>query len=255
MHIHAVPAFDDNYIWILQPKNSTQCVIVDPGDAKPVIKFLEEQQLTPAALLITHHHHDHSGGIQALTERYSMPVYGPADEDISGVTHKLRGGDRLPLSVLDMSFSIIDCPGHTSGHIAFYSDPILFCGDTLFSAGCGRMFEGTPAQFVKSLQRFKTLPDDTLIYCAHEYTAANLKFAQAVEPDNQAISEHQQWVAQRRQADEITLPSTLSLEREINPFLRCHLFSVQQSAQQHAQTSLADEVEVFACIRQWKDNF
>ncbi|WP_198679620.1 hydroxyacylglutathione hydrolase [Aliidiomarina minuta] len=255
MHIHAIPAFNDNYIWILQPKDSTQCVIVDPGDAQPVMKFLAEHQLTPAALLITHHHHDHTGGIQALTDRYAMPVYGPAEEDISGVTDKLRGGDSLPLTVLNLTFNIIDCPGHTNGHIAFYSAPLLFCGDTLFSAGCGRMFEGTPEQFIKSLRRFKALPDETLVYCAHEYTAANLEFAKAVEPDNQAISSHQQWVAERRQANEITVPSTLRLERKINPFLRCHLFSVQQSAQRYAQTSLADEVEVFACIREWKDNF
>ncbi|MGX5913700.1 hydroxyacylglutathione hydrolase [Aliidiomarina sp. Khilg15.8] len=259
MKIHAVPAFDDNYIWIVQAKDSARCLIVDPGQAKPVLEFLQREQLQPEALLITHHHHDHTGGIGEITTAYECPVYGPASETIAGVTHPLHGGDTLTLGAMGLTFDIIDCPGHTAGHIAFYTaqgtDPMLFCGDTLFSAGCGRMFEGNPRQFLASLQRLDELPADTRVYCAHEYTQANLNFACAVEPDNAAAHQHLQKVRELRAAEQITLPSTLALEREINPFLRCHLHSVQQAAEQHCQTELGDAVDVFACVRKWKDSF
>lgn len=259
MKIHAVPAFDDNYIWIVQAKDSARCLIVDPGQAKPVLEFLQREQLQPEALLITHHHHDHSGGIEAICAAYDCPVYGPASETIAGVTHPLQGGDSVTFADMDLEFAVIDCPGHTAGHIAFFAEaddkPVLFCGDTLFSAGCGRMFEGNPRQFLASLQRLDKLPAETRVYCAHEYTEANLKFACSVEPDNKAVQEHLKKVTSLRAAAQITLPSTLALERDINPFLRCHLHSVRQSAEQHCQTELADTVDVFACIRKWKDSF
>lgn len=259
MKIHAVPAFDDNYIWILQAKDSASCVIVDPGQAKPVLEFLQRENLQPAAVLITHHHHDHTGGISGITSSFDCPVYGPATESIAGVTHPLQGGDTLTLSDVDLTFDVIDCPGHTAGHIAYYSEsneaPMLFCGDTLFSAGCGRMFEGNPRQFLASLQRLNQLPGDTQVYCAHEYTEANLRFSCCVEPGNQAAQQHLQRVKKLRADDQITLPSTLALEREINPFLRCHLHSVHQAAEKHCQTGLGDTIETFACIRKWKDSF
>jgi hydroxyacylglutathione hydrolase len=259
MNIHAVPAFDDNYIWILQAKDSARCLIVDPGEAKPVLAFLQQHELQPAGILITHHHHDHTGGINQLVAAYDCPVYGPATESVEGVTHTLRGGEQLDVTAVNMKFDVIDCPGHTAGHIAFYTEdaaePMLFCGDTLFSAGCGRMFEGNPRQFLASLQRLNQLPETTRVYCAHEYTEANLNFASAVEPDNKAVQQRLQQVRDLRAANQITLPSTLAVEREINPFLRCHLHNVKQAAERHCQTGLGDTIEVFACVRKWKDSF
>lgn len=255
MYIQAIPAFEDNYIWLLKSPHGQDCVVVDPGQAQPVLDALAQTGLNLAAILITHHHYDHTGGISQLVEEFGCPVYGPDNPQISGITHPVADGDVVTLDVLDTSFRVIACPGHTLDHIAFYSAPHLFCGDTLFSSGCGRMLEGNPRQFWESLQRFTALPDDTEIYCAHEYTEANLKFAKQVEPGNQSIDTHLEWVQKKRQRGEQTLPTNLVLETRINPFLRCHMQSVKDAAQQRAQTSLVEESEIFACLRNWKDNF
>lgn len=251
MHIEAVSAFDDNYIWVI--RNDTACIVIDPGDAAPVLRYLDQQQLTLSAILITHHHHDHTGGIEELYAAFACPVYGPVNPSINGITHPVTDNDTIHLSELKLDFQVIACPGHTLDHIAFYSEPWLFCGDTLFSAGCGRMFEGQPAQFLHSLQRLSALPADTEVYCAHEYTAANLKFARLVEPDNKMIDEHSDWVKRKRQQGEKTLPTTIALEAQINPFLRCHLQTIKEAAQKRAQTSLNGPAEVFACLRHWKN--
>lgn len=254
MQVHAIKAFDDNYIWLILADDKRHCVVVDPGQAEPVQAYLDEQQLELSAILITHHHYDHTGGIGPLQQRYQCPVFGPHN-DIATITERLNDGDTVTVPGLALQFQVIACPGHTLDHIAFYSKPWLFCGDTLFSAGCGRMFEGHPDQFNNSLQRLMTLPPDTLVYCAHEYTAANLRFAKAVEPSNHSIDEHQAWVQRKRQQNTPTLPTTIALEASINPFVRCHLESVKVSAERRAQTSLGSADEVFACLRNWKDNF
>ncbi|MCC5880343.1 MAG: hydroxyacylglutathione hydrolase [Idiomarina sp.] len=253
MHIHAVSAFDDNYIWIIH--DSHHCVVIDPGQAEGVIEFVSQHQLSIAAILVTHHHHDHTGGVKALRQLTDCPVYGPDNPTISELTHRVGDADNVNIPSLGLDFSVLACPGHTLDHIAFYAAPWLFCGDTLFSAGCGRMFEGQPQQFWHSLEYLSALPDDTLVYCAHEYTEANLNFAAAVEPDNHAITTYLAEVKKKREDGQITLPSTLALEFNVNPFLRCRMQSVKDAAQQRAQTSLTDPADVFACIRHWKDSF
>lgn len=253
MHIHALPAFEDNYIWLIA--NQQHCIVVDPGEAQVVVDYLEQHQLNLCAILVTHHHYDHTGGVAQLQNLTDCDVYGPGRENIDGVTHVVNDGDKVHIQQLDLVFDVFACPGHTLDHIAFYTKPWLFCGDTLFSAGCGRMFEGKPKQFLHSLKYLSALPDNTEVYCAHEYTEANLRFAATVEPDNERIATHQKWAAVQRNRGASTLPSQLALERAINPFLRCHTQSVKDAAQQRARTSLNDESEVFACIRHWKDTF
>lgn len=251
-----VPAFEDNYIWLIRGRSAGQVALVDPGDAAPVLAALSRLDLTPVAILCTHHHGDHTGGIEELKRRFpDMPVYGPGDENIAGITHALRDGERLDLPVLGLRFEILAVPGHTRGHIAYYGHGWLFCGDTLFSAGCGRLFEGTPEQMQRSLARLGALPGDTLVYCAHEYTRANLRFAQAVEPDNPAIQRYRGEVDERRARGEPTVPSTIALERAINPFLRWDSPAVRRAAENRAGTALTDDISVFAAIRRWKDSF
>lgn len=253
LHIQAISAFDDNYIWVIH--NHTHCVVVDPGQAEGVLRYIHQHQLTIAAILVTHHHYDHTGGVMELKATSDCPVYGPDNSEVASVTNTCRDGDVVHIDALDLTFDVIACPGHTLDHIAFYAQPWLFCGDTLFSAGCGRMFEGTAPQFMQSLLKLASLPGDTQIYCAHEYTEANLRFAAAVEPDNKAIEQHQQRVAQLRAQGKPSLPSVLTTELSINPFLRCAKQSVKDAAQTRAQTSLHDISDVFACIRHWKDTF
>ena len=222
-------AFRDNYIWLMHGRDPTCVAVVDPGDATPVETALEAGGLTLEAILVTHHHADHTGGIETLLATRDVPVFGPQNERIPDLTVPLAAGDRADLETLGLAFDVLDVPGHTAGHIAFYGHGALFCGDTLFSAGCGRLFEGTPAQMLASLDALAALPDDTRVYCAHEYTLSNLKFARAVEPENTAIAEYTGRAEQRRRADEPTLPSTLGLERKVNPFLRCDHASVAKA--------------------------
>ncbi len=247
-------AFRDNYIWLIHaPQHSRSIVIVDPGDARPVIEAIELNELTPIGIFATHHHPDHVGGVSELVERFNLEVWGPAGEHIPCRTHALREGDSVDLSEFQLRFQVIDIPGHTSGHIAYHGHGALFCGDTLFSAGCGRLFEGTPTQMTDSLNKLKSLPDDTRVYCGHEYTLANLRFAQCVEPENDALNDYLEASTERRASGVPTLPSTIAMERQVNPFLRCDQPAVRASAEAHAGRSLPDEVDVFAIVRAWKD--
>ena len=252
-----IPAFADNYIWaMLRPGH---CVVVDPGDAAPVFKFLAERQLELDAIIVTHHHADHTGGVAALTAHWNVPVYGPAAENIVGVTHALCEGDSVALpDFVAAPFLVMEVPGHTSGHIAYVSGDILFCGDTLFAAGCGRLFEGTAAQLHNSLTRLAALPGTTRVYCTHEYTLSNLRFALAVETDNAELLARSFKEQARRDKGEPTLPSTVALERATNPFLRCTEAEVMQSARDHMKQNsprLSNPSDVFAVLRQWKNEF
>lgn len=255
LKVTPVKAFRDNYIWLVHGDDPHQVAIVDPGDAGPVFRALESQGLEAVAILLTHHHPDHSGGITALRQALDIPAWGPAAERVAGVTHPVTGSDHVDLPRLGLSFAVIDIPGHTAGHIAFYGHGALFCGDTLFSAGCGRVFEGTPEQMLGSLDALARLPADTLVYCGHEYTLANLRFARAVEPGNAEIAQHAEHVAALRADDIPSLPSTLALEKRINPFLRCAEPGVMEAARRRAGHALASRHEVFAAVRRWKDEF
>lgn len=256
--IYPVPALDTNYIWLLQPDAATPDVyIVDPGDAEPVFAAVEQRGLRPVGVLLTHHHWDHTDGLPALLARYPVPVYGPRSRRIPHVTHPLEDGELLALPGLE--FEIIAVPGHTLDHIVYFQhqdgQPRVFCGDALFAAGCGRMFEGQPAQMLASLERLAALPAATLVYCAHEYTLPNLDFARHLEPDNTELIERCITTLAQRRQQKITLPSTIGLEIRTNPFLRCHLPAIRQAAEQHCGKSLTDPAAVFACLREWKDNF
>lgn len=252
-----IPAFVDNYFWLIH--NGKSAIIVDPGDAAPVQACLKQHRLQLCAILLTHHHADHIGGVADLAEP-SIPVYGPlADQRngrISYITHGCQQNDFL--SELKLRFDVIEVPGHTSTHIAFYCAELasLFCGDTLFAGGCGRLFEGTPAQMVNSLHKISALPLDTKIYCAHEYTLANLRFALVVEPGNQALQNRFKHVCAARKQVLATVPSQLDLELQTNPFLRCRLSEIIHTLQsQQKLTAAIDEVSVFAAMRQWKNIF
>jgi hydroxyacylglutathione hydrolase len=254
LEVLAIPAFRDNYIWLLRKANDRSAIVVDPGDAGPVVQALTQSGLDLAAILVTHHHADHQGGVAALAERYRALVYGPAAESITGLTHRLAGGETIELPALGTPVRVLSVPGHTSGHLAYLINNRLFCGDTLFGAGCGRLFEGTPAQMATSLGLLASLPDDTAVYCAHEYTEMNLRFAAAVEPENPAIQRRIAEVATLRARGEPSVPSTLALEKATNPFLRCEQPGVIAAAQ--ARGAVAnDRVSVFAAIRGWRNEF
>lgn len=253
--ITPVEAFQDNYIWALH-NAAGQCVVVDPGDAQVVESFLAQQKLQLAAILITHHHPDHTGGLKALCAQRDIPVYGPHNPTIHGITQACGNGDHVALNMLGLSFQVLEVPGHTLDHIAFYcaDDKLLFCGDTLFHCGCGRLFEGTPEQMLQSLDTLAALPGDTGIYCTHEYTLANMAFARAVEPDNTALQTAQQKAQARREQQQPTLPAQLDEQLRINPFLRSRQAPVMAAARSRGATG-DDPVSVFAHIRQWKDSF
>ncbi len=250
-----LPALKDNYIWLLKNKASDHVAIIDPSEAKPVLNLIESEGLIPIAILITHHHWDHVGGIAEITEKYNIPVYTPKTESVAGSTNPVGEADIVSLPELNLELNILDVPGHTSGAVAYYAEGMVFSGDTLFTAGCGRMFEGTAPQMHASLSKFKTLPNDTLLYCGHEYTVANLQFAASVEPENKAIQERLCQAKQLRDKNLPTIPATLAIEKETNPFLRCEQTSVINAASQHAGKKLDKSHEVFAAIRHWKDNF
>jgi hydroxyacylglutathione hydrolase len=255
IEIRAVPAFRDNYIWLIMNTRNQTVAIVDPGDASVVIDALKRFQLTPVAILITHHHLDHIGGIAGILQYYQIPVYGPASESIPGMTHPLHDTDVITLTDLDLKFEIMAVPGHTLGHIAYYGDRKLFIGDTLFMAGCGRLFEGTAEQLYHSIDRVAKLQNDTLIYCTHEYTLANLHFASAVEPDNSDISARMERCKHLRENNLPTVPGTLECEKTTNPFLRVTNTEVIAAAEKFAGHRLDTAVDVFASIRKWKDQY
>jgi hydroxyacylglutathione hydrolase len=251
-----IRAFKDNYIWLLVNSDSHYCAIVDPGDADPVLDYLQKEHLIPTTILITHHHHDHSGGVLKLKEHYpTLIAYGPTQEVIAGIDHKIVENDVIKLAPLDLTFTVLDIPGHTKGHVAYYGHGMLFCGDTLFAAGCGRLFEGTAQQMYDSLTKICRLSDNTLIYCAHEYTAANLRFAEIVEPQNTDIQQRKKDVALQMEQHVPTLPSYLSLEKLTNPFLRCNQRSVVTSVQSQLDENTVDPVSIFQALRAWKDKF
>jgi hydroxyacylglutathione hydrolase len=254
IQISALPAFTDNYIWLLQDHRTQRCAVVDPGDAAPVQAWLDAHpEWTLSDILITHHHHDHVGGVEHLKSLTGAKVYGPASENIPGRDVALKDDDKV--SVLGWDFDVHAVPGHTLGHIAYYHHGLLFCGDTLFAAGCGRLFEGTPQQMHTSLSRLAALPEDTLVYCTHEYTLSNLKFAAAVEPGNPDIAARLEKVALQRQNGVMTLPSTLALEKLTNPFLRTAETLVTQKVDERNGAQDRAPSEVFAALRAWKDTF
>jgi hydroxyacylglutathione hydrolase len=282
MELIALPAFSDNYIWMLH--DGARALVVDPGDAVVVQQALDARQLELGAILVTHHHADHVGGVDALRTRLRGPIFGPARENIPKPYTAINGGDTV--EALGMRFEVFDVPGHTAGHIAYLhrpeaqslgrpeaahsplggrwspSDrlggqveaPLLFCGDTLFSAGCGRLFEGTPAQMHASLSLLAALPGPTRVCCTHEYTLSNLRFAHAAEPENSTIAAHTAWCEGERAEGRPTLPSTIERERQINPFLRCQEDAVAATAEAHGASS-NDPVAVFAALREWKNQF
>ncbi len=253
LRIHPVPAFEDNYLWVLE--DGRHAAVVDPGDEHPVQAFLESRGLALTAILATHHHGDHVGGLEWLAKRWGCEVFGPAGEKIDGLTKRLREGDRITVPGLGVEMDILDVPGHTRGHIAYAGPNLLFCGDTLFACGCGRLFEGTPAQMAGSLAKLARLPAATRVYCAHEYTMANIRFALAVEPGNAKLFERSLRDAAAREAGRPTLPSTIGEELDTNPFLRCAAPEVVAAASKHAGRALATPVEVFAAVREWKNVF
>ncbi|MCM2296989.1 hydroxyacylglutathione hydrolase [Rhodoferax sp.] len=255
MKLIPIPAFNDNYIWMLHDER--RALVVDPGDAQPVLAALARDGLTLESILVTHHHGDHTGGVEVLRQNTGAQVYGPAAERMPEPLQRLGDGDTI--TPLGLRFEVLLVPGHTAGHIAYWgqipdADPVLFCGDTLFSAGCGRLFEGTPGQMLASLTRLAALPEATRVCCAHEYTLGSLRFALAVEPDNTDLQAYQARARTLRQQLLPTLPSSIGLEKAVNPFLRTHLPKVAHAVQQ-IDPNADDPVAVFATLRTWKDKF
>ncbi len=255
--IHPIPAFTDNYIWAIHEDASSQLAVVDPGDAEPVMRYLAENDLTLSHIFITHHHPDHTGGLSKLISEFNPVVFGPEPSNIKGISNFLHEGDSFQL--FGRTFEIFEVPGHTLDHIAYFSDdenhPLVFCGDTLFAAGCGRLFEGTPSMMVESLGKLTKLKPNTAVYCTHEYTLANLKFAMAADGGNSTLQQRVTDEQTKREADLPTLPSSISLELATNPFLRCDNSDVQENVAAARGVSSTDTTEVFAALRQWKDNF
>lgn len=251
-NITAIPALQDNYIWIIH--DESHAAVVDPGEAAPVLVFVEAQGLQLDAVLCTHHHADHTGGVAKLREVYNMPVYGRWHPGNPLVSHKLSEGSRFGLDALGITFDAIEIPGHVNDHLAYLAPDILFCGDTLFGAGCGRNFEGNLAQLHHSLQRLALLPDATRVYSGHEYTAANLRFALACEPGNPILQQRDHDTRQLRAAKRPTLPSTIALEKATNPFLRCTQPEIVHTLQQRGLTDTT-ELGVFTALREWRNHF
>ncbi|WP_263145707.1 hydroxyacylglutathione hydrolase [Pseudomonas sp. RIT-PI-AD] len=258
IQIDALPAFSDNYIWLLQDATQRRCVVVDPGDAAPVLDWLDAHpDWRLSDILITHHHQDHVGGVERLKASTGAKVYGPADESIPGCDRAVRDGERV--EALGLTFQVMAVPGHTLGHVAYYHEdplnPLLFCGDTLFAAGCGRLFEGTAEQMHHSLGRLAALPETTAVYCAHEYTLSNLRFAQAVEPGNPAVAERFADVSALRERGAMSVPSRLAEEKATNPFLRVEEDAVRRKIDEREGVAERTAVEVFRALRGWKDRF
>lgn len=257
--ITPIPALDSNYIWVIRPRPELPSVyVVDPGDATPVMQYLENHQLQLAGILVTHRHRDHTEGIAGLLQHWKVPVYGPKAESIPSVTYFLADGDQLQLDGIHLQ--VIAVPGHTWEHIAYFIDddahpPLVFCGDALFAGGCGRRFDGTAEIMWNSLLKLAALPDKTLIYCTHEYTQANLEFARAVEPDNKILEDRLAQVIQMREQHQVTLPSTILLEKRTNPFLRCPLAGVKNFVQNRLGYQCVTDAQVFGGLRLIKDHW
>lgn len=256
MYLHPLPAFSDNYIWVLH--DGQHALVVDPGEAGDTSLWLQQQGLRLEAILVTHHHADHTGGVAALREATGARVFGPALETLPLPVEGVEGGDQLDL--MGLHIEVLDVPGHTAGHVAYFlpnvdGQPLVFCGDTLFSAGCGRLFEGTPAQMLDSLNRLAALPEDTRVCCTHEYTLSNLRFARAVDPDNETLTRYAEHCQTLRARNQVTLPSSIGLEKRINPFLRCDDAAVARAARAHDPATPAGALGVFTTLRAWKNVF
>lgn len=251
IEIVPIPAFEDNYIWLI--RHGASAIVVDPGDAVPAADYLRHHRLSLVAILLTHHHRDHTGGAAELHRLFSAPVYGPRREAIASVTHAVGESDLIDFPSLGIAFQVLDVPGHTAGHIAYYGINTLFCGDALFACGCGRLFEGSAQQMHASLAKFSALPDDTKVCCAHEYTLENIHFAKLVEPGNAALLEREHRDRATRSQGRPTLPSSIGLEKLTNPFLRCGDPAVIAAASRFSGYPLVAPVDVFAAIRQWRD--
>jgi hydroxyacylglutathione hydrolase len=253
----AVPAFKDNYLWLIH--DGQHAAVVDPGDSGPILEALADHKLALTAILLTHHHADHIGGVAQLLASFPVPVFGPRNDGIDGLTQALAEGDRIAVPGLDLELDVLDVPGHTRGHIAYvrrHGQHWLFCGDTLFAGGCGRLFEGTPAQMVDSLSKLAALPEDTLVYCAHEYTLSNLRFAQAVDPGNPELELRIADEHAKRAAGLPTVPSSIGLEKATNPFLRYQEGAIAGSLERAGKLAPgAPPVQAFAALREWKNNF
>jgi hydroxyacylglutathione hydrolase len=254
LQVTEIPAFTDNYIWCLH--NEKNAWIVDPGDAAPVLQHLQKHQLQLCGVLITHHHPDHTGGLPELISTYpDIPVVGPESTRIPFLTQQLGEGDIVRLAEFDCELEVMEVPAHTREHIAFYGPPGLFCGDTLFSAGCGRLFEGTPEQMWQNLRRFAELPETTNVYCAHEYTRANNQFALAICPDDTSFLAHKAHIDELRKHHRPTIPTTIKMEKKVNPFMRVSEPGIAAAIAAHSGHSVATEVDVFREMRRWKDAF
>ena len=249
LHIEAIPAFEDNYIWLLH--NKRDAIVIDPGDATPVIKMLSQYGLNLKAILITHHHSDHIDGVRELQQKFKVDVYAPQYEAYQFKHIALSDGDQVHLDALNLTLNVLWLPGHTAGHIAYVNDHYLFCGDVLFGAGCGRLFEGTPAQMLSSLNRLKKLGADTKVFCTHEYTAHNINFALTLEPDNPTLQQRKLNVDQLRHDLQPSLPSTIALEIKTNPFLRCQETAIIKNSQAEKH----DELSVFTKIRALRNHY
>lgn len=255
LNVLTVPAFQDNYLWVIH--DGTHAAVVDPGDAAPILSALGTHGLSLAAILLTHHHADHVGGVPALLERFNVPVFGPRTEAIPQVTNPLSEGDRVTVPEIGLQLEVFDVPGHTRGHIAYFAGEQgwLFCGDTLFAGGCGRLFEGTPEQMVASLSKLASLPDATQIFCAHEYTLSNLKFALEVEPDNDVLKSRIGQERTKREHGIPTVPSTIGVEKSTNPFLRFREDGIAERLISAGYLSTREPIAVFAALRQWKNSY
>jgi hydroxyacylglutathione hydrolase len=255
--IEALSAFDDNYIWLVHQDGDA--VVIDPGQAAPVHARLAAAGLRLSAILLTHHHNDHVGGVAELVADTGATVYGPATETLPHCDVRLQGGDRVQIKEVGLDLQVIDVPGHTAGHIAYAGTagdkPVVFCGDTLFSGGCGRLFEGTPAQMHASLAQLAALPPATLVYAAHEYTLSNLRWARVVDPDNMALAGWQRAAEALRARGQPSLPAALGVELAINPFLRAHVDVIRAAASAHTGHDLQDDIAVFTALREWKNGY
>jgi len=255
LSIHVIPIFEDNYVWLIQAADSAHVLVLDPGDAEPILAYIAQHDLIPVALLITHRDYDHIDGILPFLEHYDVPVFGPVNDEIPAINTALVAQDNLTIDAHFPAIDVIDVPGHTPGHIAYLIEGRLFCGDALFTAGCGRVRLGAYEKAHDSLNRLAKLPVETVVYCSHEYTVANLQFAKTVEPDNQAIQKRLIEANALRADKQKTIPSTIGLELATNPFLRCEELVVKQAAEHFSKTELSTEFSVFKALRLWKDQF
>jgi hydroxyacylglutathione hydrolase len=255
IRLKPLPSLSDNYIWLLINDDNSTAIIIDPGSSEPCESFFAQEGIKPVAILVTHQHWDHVNGIEKLVRDYGLPVYGPSTETIPCLTTALNTNDRFTLPGFDLDFEVIDLSGHTAGHIGYLTDGMFFCGDTLFSAGCGRLLGGTAAQLHASLQRIKKLPRNLTIYCTHEYTLDNLHFAQAVEPDNEAIQVRLNQAKALREKNQPSLPFTIDQEIRYNPFLRTDKESVMNAVAQHSGQKIENSEDCFRYLRMWKDGF